>query len=237
MNFLLIFFASFFSIIQGIHADCLSPAGVAGQMQWYSAELKFKYCDGTSWKETNRDVVGSCSGTTSGTINYLSSNLRFCDGTNWYNMNSSTTLGACAGTTTGTFIWDSSLLKMKFCDGANWKDLTLPSTCNLPWGGTIANGASVTAYQNSAPVGTNCVGESRTCTNGVLTGSYTSQACNNGCTSITIPAMLGDRQCTIANSSHGNGKVGTCSAAPNGGCTADCNNGTWTNQYNDCQSD
>jgi hypothetical protein len=52
--------------------------------------------------------------------------------------------------------------------------------CNLPWGGTVAHGASVTAYVASA--GTpGCTSQTRTCTNGVLSGSYTAQSCTAGC--------------------------------------------------------
>lgn len=54
--------------------------------------------------------------------------------------------------------------------------------CNLPWGGTIANGASVTAYQyGSVPCGSNCAQETRTCNNGILSGSYASQNCEARC--------------------------------------------------------
>ncbi len=53
-----------------------------------------------------------------------------------------------------------------------------PASCTLPWGGSLAHGASATAYQNSsAAYNTSCVSESRTCTNGTLSGSYTNQSC------------------------------------------------------------
>ena len=43
---------------------------------------------------------------------------------------------------------------------------------------TIAHGASVTAYQNSmAPFGSACTSETRTCSNGVLSGSYSYNSC------------------------------------------------------------
>lgn len=54
---------------------------------------------------------------------------------------------------------------------------TIDANCNGPWG-TVAHGASITAYQAaSVPHGSNCASQTRTCTNGTLSGSYTHQAC------------------------------------------------------------
>ena len=56
--------------------------------------------------------------------------------------------------------------------------------CTLPWGSTISNGQSVTAYSTAnAPVGQACstLAQTRTCTNGTLSGSYTQQACAMMC--------------------------------------------------------
>lgn len=57
-----------------------------------------------------------------------------------------------------------------------------PLSCNLPWGGTLASGDSVFAYSNSAPT-TSCAAaqQTRTCNNGVLSGTYTNQSCNEPC--------------------------------------------------------
>lgn len=51
------------------------------------------------------------------------------------------------------------------------------ASCTLPWGGTLADGLSVTAYQTN--VHSNCpsVAETRTCGNGTLSGSYTYASC------------------------------------------------------------
>lgn len=55
--------------------------------------------------------------------------------------------------------------------------------CNLPWGGSIAHGANVTAYSSTAPAAAcSTVQETRTCSNGTLSGSFTNQSCTNGCT-------------------------------------------------------
>ena len=55
------------------------------------------------------------------------------------------------------------------------------ASCALPWGGTIAHGAWVTAYSASSVVcGSTCasVSQTRTCNNGVLSGTYTNQNCS-----------------------------------------------------------
>ena len=50
--------------------------------------------------------------------------------------------------------------------------------CTLPWGGTIASGASVTAYAtDSVPCGSTCSSQTRTCSNGSLSGSYLKSSC------------------------------------------------------------
>lgn len=63
------------------------------------------------------------------------------------------------------------------------------ASCNLPWGGTLAHGGSVTAYlSNSVACGANCASETRTCTNGTLSGTYTHQNCSAAaCSSCNLP--------------------------------------------------
>jgi len=58
---------------------------------------------------------------------------------------------------------------------------TAAQSCVAPWGSSVANGSSVTAYSTSnVPVGSTCVSEQRTCTNGSLSGSYYYQNCSPG---------------------------------------------------------
>lgn len=55
-----------------------------------------------------------------------------------------------------------------------------PAAC-LFNGKTIASGSVVTAFQNSSvPYGASCVSENRSCTNGVLSGSYNFETCSPG---------------------------------------------------------
>jgi hypothetical protein len=62
-------------------------------------------------------------------------------------------------------------------------------SCPLPWGGSIANGQSVGAYQSaSVACGSSCVSETRTCNNGTLSGSYNNASCSVGaCSPCTLP--------------------------------------------------
>lgn len=66
-----------------------------------------------------------------------------------------------------------------------------PLSCTLPWGGTLASDASVTAYQSSSVASpATCISptnsETRTCTDGTLSGTYTNQACT-----VTVPRVNG----------------------------------------------
>lgn len=56
--------------------------------------------------------------------------------------------------------------------------VTAPLNCTAPWGGALTHGSSVTAYQAATvPYGSTCASQARTCTNGALSGSYTSKTC------------------------------------------------------------
>ena len=64
------------------------------------------------------------------------------------------------------------------------------AACTLPWGGTIASGSSVTAYQTSSvvsPQSCSSVAQTRTCTNGSLSGSYTYPSCSVSAAACTLP--------------------------------------------------
>lgn len=63
------------------------------------------------------------------------------------------------------------------------KMCTLPptsKTCALPWGSFLNEGDSITAYsaqQSACNASCTTLAETRTCTNGVLSGSFTNQTC------------------------------------------------------------
>lgn len=51
-------------------------------------------------------------------------------------------------------------------------------SCALPWGGSVAHGQNVTAFERSSiACGQTCRSQTRTCSNGTLTGSYDNQSC------------------------------------------------------------
>lgn len=53
------------------------------------------------------------------------------------------------------------------------------ASCNLPWGGTIPHGSSVTAYPSSSvPCGSSCSSQTRACNDGTLSGSYQYSGCS-----------------------------------------------------------
>ncbi len=61
-----------------------------------------------------------------------------------------------------------------------WTAVTVTAnTCTSPWGGAaIASGSSITAWQaSSATTPTTCTSQTRTCSNGTLSGTYTNQSC------------------------------------------------------------
>ena len=105
-----------------------------------------------------------------------------------------------------------------------------PASCNLPWGGSVAHGGSVTAYQTSSVSCLNsCNGQTRSCNNGTLSGSYTNQSCTvNACNSCTRP--WGG---TVA---HGGSITAYASASPACGtsCSSQsrtCSDGTLSGSY------
>ncbi|MGH7175283.1 MAG: hypothetical protein ACREGR_02920, partial [Minisyncoccia bacterium] len=72
------------------------------------------------------------------------------------------------------------------CSGANGGSASpscsasqaAPAACALPWGGTTADSTSVTAYQSSSVTSpATCSSQTRTCSNGTLSGSYQYPSC------------------------------------------------------------
>ena len=81
----------------------------------------------------------------------------------------------CSGTGPCEFLMDGP-----YTVTANFEILDEgPSSCTLPWGGTIRDGESVTAYQSaSVPCGSSCRSQLRTCNDGTLSGSYAHRSCS-----------------------------------------------------------
>ena len=89
--------------------------------------------------------------------------------------------------------------------------------CALPWGGSLANGKSVTAWHDASIIcGGACVSEKRTCSNGVLDGSFANAAC-------AVASCPG--QCPALALNFGWGVTGS------GACHVDLPAGTASNWY------
>lgn len=106
--------------------------------------------------------------------------------------NSSTTAFAAAGVPCGSSCasetrscWDGNLsgsYSNQSCSAAPCAD------CGLPWGGSIGHGGSVYAYNTyNAGCGGTCFGETRSCWNGSLSGSYGAWTCSAPCADCGLP--------------------------------------------------
>ena len=104
------------------------------------------------------------------------------------------------------------------CNGSG---TCLASCTGTPWG-TVPSGYSNVAYQSSSPSGA-CVAETRTCTNGTMSGSFTATSCTPGCTG----TPWGDVPSGYSNTAY-------LSASPGGPCygqTRTCTSGTLSGSY------
>jgi hypothetical protein len=72
-----------------------------------------------------------------------------------------------------------------------WHDATLTVYQPCSWnGGSISSGAHITAYQSdSVPYGNSCVSQTRTCTDGTLSGTYAYASCSVSHQSCTLSGV------------------------------------------------
>jgi hypothetical protein len=109
--------------------------------------------------------------------------------------------------------------------------LTAGQYCVLPWGATITNGQSVTAYSAvNPPAGQACstIAQTRTCTGGALSGSATHQSCTAIC-ALPWGGTINPGQTVTAYSAAGVAAPQACSAiAQTRTCGAD---GTLSGSY------
>lgn len=84
----------------------------------------------------------------------------------------------------------------------NWTVTTNSGSCVLPWGGSINHGQSVTAYQSQQVCGQTCSSQSRVCSAGTLSGTYTNQSCSASvgpCWVVeNVSAAVGDNGCAFS---------------------------------------
>jgi hypothetical protein len=112
-----------------------------------------------------------------------------------------------------------------------WHSYTLtvdpPTSCSLPWGGSISHGTSITASQAATvPYGQSCVSQTRTCTNGTLSGSYQYQTCNSDCTFNSSPVAHGASVTAYQSAVAPEGQA--CSSISQ---VRSCSNGTLSGSY------
>jgi hypothetical protein len=82
--------------------------------------------------------------------------------------------------------------------------------CTAPWGATVLDGASVTAYLDATPT-SSCTSESRSCSAGTLSGSYTNQSCT--VTPVTCGTSVSGKTASSGDSvtiTSNAGDTGTC---------------------------
>jgi hypothetical protein len=108
-------------------------------------------------------------------------------------------------------------------------DIDAPHSC-LHNGATIAHGQSISAFlQSSVPYGQSCVQQTRTCNNGILSGSYDFTSCSVGVAA----------SCTFngSNLAHGASVTAFATSTVDFGFSCQsqmrtCNNGTLSGSYN-----
>lgn len=138
------------------------------------------------------------------------------------NIRSGQTSGSCTSGYTGTCVFK--------CFRGAWtsqSNACAADCAGTPWG-TVNSGYSNTAYSTNLPAGP-CSGvqQTRTCTNGAMSGSFTNTSCTNGCAATTVgTCVLG------ARTSGGSG--GSCASGYAGACSYSCASGSNTLVSNTC---
>lgn len=114
----------------------------------------------------------------SATLSWSSTNAH-----SWVYINNVGYVGSSGSTSVSpTSSTDYSCQASGYGGSDGWHSYTLtvnpPASCTAPWGSTVTHGSSVTAYQASTvPYGSTCNSQTRTCTDGTLSGSYAYDSC------------------------------------------------------------
>jgi hypothetical protein len=78
----------------------------------------------------------------------------------------------------------ASTFQNRFCNNGTlsgsylYATCSIPAACLLPWGGALADGQSVIAFESASSTNCSDITESRICTNGTLSGSYSNPTCS-----------------------------------------------------------
>jgi len=161
-------------------------------------------------------VVGSSGKTSGGTLNHPAMFVSL-------NEAGSMMLDIDGQVLNAQFINSSGVVRDRF---TITKPGTTSGACNLPWGGTIGSGSIVTAYQTNGHNNCPSVSETRSCSNGVLSGSYTYATCS---APVSCPLPWGG---TIANGASTTAyQTSTSSNCASAAETRTCSNGTLSGSY------
>lgn len=170
-----------------------------GDHGWDSGEQHTPGSKGTGFTdiETNSDLQCGLKGTTAYCWNLTSwggssaraipgswTKLAVADNSTLYATDSSNNLYYIASSGTATLI---PAVSVPIFSGGNiglsfLGTQTSPKSCVAPYGFAVgvASGSSITAYQDGGSCSGGCTSETRTCNDGVLSGSYTFRKCTPG---------------------------------------------------------
>ena len=165
-------------------------------------------------------VVGSSGQTSGGTLNHPAMFVSL-------NEAGSMVLDIDGQTLNAKFINSSGVVRDHFTIAKSGAT----TSCSLPWGGTIGDGQSTTAYQ--ADVSSNCPGvaETRTCNNGTLSGSYTFQSCSAPSGITTVSLQNGLNSYTGNDDTYLRSKIATTNYGTSTTLYHDLNDNTGGNEY------
>ncbi|NUN05127.1 MAG: hypothetical protein HUU57_05140 [Bdellovibrio sp.] len=124
----------------------------------------------------------------------------------------------------------ASLSETRNCDDGTLSGTYTNATCAEGCAGTIwgdvASGFSSTAYSSALPAAScGSVSQTRTCTNGVMSGSFTNTTCTSGCTGTPWGNVISGYSNTAYSSAT---PASSCAAAAE---TRTCTNGTFSGSY------
>ncbi|MDE2030073.1 MAG: hypothetical protein KGI97_05855 [Alphaproteobacteria bacterium] len=159
-----------------------------------------------------------------------------CTGTPWGNVSSGYSNTAYSSATPPGPC--SSYAQTRTCTNGTMSGSYTATSCTngctgTPWG-NVPNGYSNTAYASSNPVGTGCTSQTRTCSNGTMSGSYTATSCSPGC-SATSDTWANCSGSVGALASGQNENVNNGTSGYNGSATATCSSGSWSYSTGCCQ--
>lgn len=113
-----------------------------------------------------------------------------------------------------------------------------PKSCSLPWGGSIASGTSITAFEQATVFGASCKSENRACNDGTLSGSFASQSClaktcvpNSSRSCDNGGAGTGTQTCSADGSTWGSCRFTSCSEGHYLSADGDCVSGLPSGSY------